>query len=563
MISLRQIINMTEGNTIMPNPVAPHCPKCNTIMVLREAKKTGKKFWGCPMFPKCNGTVWMGTYTKSEPIVKKELLNDVKGSAQQVKIWESVQNAAYHIIVDALAGSGKTFTITYALKYISSGNRVILCAFNTDIANELKSRVPDGMEASTMNSFAFTQVKNAMPVRFVKTKLYDILDKMIAQKEKNTQFLTQAVYQIVNLVKSNLLDINSDQVLDDLTVKHSIEMNDSRNEIYQIARNAFKETLKQKGIVDYMDQVYFVYAFNLPVAQYAVFIGDEIQDWNALQQYIMMRAIENGGRFIGVGDRNQAIYGFSGADTNSIDNLRAMLTKTKRPIESMPLTMTRRCPISHVRLAQQIVPELEAMPNAIEGIVESFNLDKAITQIKSGDMGICRRNAPLISIAYKLIREGKTVIVKGRNIGEGLISLINKLRPSDLSDLIDKAEAYRTKEADKLIAKGKKGENALESLNDKINTLMQFIDNNESVNDVRRAIETMFNDMNRENAIILSSVHRSKGLESDTVFIFEYDRIELKLSNEEFQLQERNLHYIALTRSKNALYLVASAKNMD
>lgn len=546
----------------MTTPNAPHCPKCNTIMVLREAKKTGKKFWGCPMFPKCNGTVWINTFVK-DVIVKKEIPQDVKGSDQQVKVWESVQNAAYHIIVDALAGSGKTFTITYALKYISNGTKVILCAFNTDIANELKSRIPDGFEAATMNSFAFTQVKNSMPVRFVKTKLYDILEKLIAQKEKNTQFLTLAAYQIVNLVKSNLLDINNDQALDDLTVKHSIEMNDSRNEIYQIARNAFKETLKQKGIVDYMDQVYFLYAFNLPVIQYGIFIGDEIQDWNALQQYVMMRAIEKGGRFIGVGDKNQAIYGFSGADTNSIDNLRIMLQKTKLPIESMPLTVTRRCPLSHVRLAQAIVPTLEAMPNAIEGIVESINLDKAVTLIKAGDMGISRRNAPLIAIAYKLIREGKTVIVKGRNIGEGLISLINKLKPSDLSDLIDKAEAYRTKESDKLVAKGKKAENALESLNDKINTLMQFINNNETVNDVRRAIETMFNDLNKENAIILSSVHRAKGLEAHTVFIFEYDRIELKLSNEEFQIQERHLHYIALTRSKNTLYLVATSKRMD
>lgn len=555
-------LHSTRKAITMTNPTAPNCPKCGTMMVLRTAKNSGKKFWGCPMFPKCNGTVWINTYVKTE-IVKTELPQDVKGSDQQVKIWESVQNAAYHIIVDALAGSGKTFTITYALKYISNGTKVILCAFNTDIANELKARIPDGFEAATMNSFAFTQVKNAMHVRFVKTKLYDILDKIIPQKEKNTQFLTQATYQIVNLVKSNLLDINSDQVLDDLTIKHSIEMNDSRNEIYTYARNAFKMTLKQKDIVDYMDQVYFVYAFNLPVVQYGIFIGDEVQDWNALQQYIMMCAIESNGRFIGVGDRNQAIYGFSGADTNSIDNLRAMLQKTKRPIESLPLTFTRRCPVSHVRLAQQIVPTLEAMPNAIEGIVESITLDKAITTIKAGDMGISRRNAPLIAIAYKLIREGKTVIVKGRNIGEGLISLINKLKPTDLSDLVDKAEAYRTKEADKLIAKGKKAENALESLNDKINTLMQFIDNNDSVNDVRRAIETMFNDLNKENAIILSSVHRSKGLEADRVYIFEYDRIELKLSNEEFQKQERNLHYIALTRSKNELYLVASAKVID
>jgi len=37
----------------------PVCPKCGNEMVQREAKKgptAGKKFWGCPGFPKCDGT---------------------------------------------------------------------------------------------------------------------------------------------------------------------------------------------------------------------------------------------------------------------------------------------------------------------------------------------------------------------------------------------------------------------------------------------------------------------------------------------------------------------------
>ena len=549
----------------MSTPIAPNCPKCGTIMTLRTAKKTGKNFWGCPMFPKCNGTVWINTYTPKPEIVKKDMPKNIVGSTQQTAIWHAVENAAYHIIVDALAGSGKTFTIVYALQFISSDKKVHLCAFNTDIADEIKSRIPDGFSASTMNSFAFSQVKNAMRVVFNKNKLYDILETLIPQKEKDTQFLTQAAYQLVNLVKSNLLDITQDKVLDDLCEKHSIEVNDSRNQVYNIARNAYKESIKQKGIVDYMDQVFFVYCFNLPVAQYDIFFGDEIQDWNPLQQHIMLRAIEHGGRFIGVGDRNQAIYGFSGADCNSIANLTDMLKKTKKTVESLPLTVTRRCPKSHVALAKAIVPSIEAMDNAIEGYVESMALDKAVSMIMPGNMGICRRNAPLISIAYKLIRDGKTVVVKGRNIGEGLISLINKLKPTDTSDLVAKAEAYRAKESEKLIAKGKKGENALESLNDKINTLIQFVDNNDdnSVNSVRRSIETMFSEQNVANAIVLSSVHRAKGLESEDVFIFEYDRIELKLTNLEFQAQEKNLHYIALTRSKKNLYLVATSKNMD
>jgi len=38
---------------------APQCPKCGAAMVLRTAGKgpnAGKRFWGCPSFPKCRGT---------------------------------------------------------------------------------------------------------------------------------------------------------------------------------------------------------------------------------------------------------------------------------------------------------------------------------------------------------------------------------------------------------------------------------------------------------------------------------------------------------------------------
>lgn len=38
----------------------PHCPKCESSMILREVKKgqhIGKKFWGCQHFSKCRGAV--------------------------------------------------------------------------------------------------------------------------------------------------------------------------------------------------------------------------------------------------------------------------------------------------------------------------------------------------------------------------------------------------------------------------------------------------------------------------------------------------------------------------
>jgi restriction system protein len=53
----------TSGKIVLPTTEAdnltPDCPKCGSVMVLREAKRganVGQKFWGCANFPKCHGT---------------------------------------------------------------------------------------------------------------------------------------------------------------------------------------------------------------------------------------------------------------------------------------------------------------------------------------------------------------------------------------------------------------------------------------------------------------------------------------------------------------------------
>lgn len=539
----------------MTDNKAPNCPKCNSMMILRTAKNSGKNFWGCSRFPKCNGTIWINTFEK-KVIEKIDTPQNVIGSPQQEAIWQ-MHNANEHMIIDALAGCGKTFTIVQFLRYISG--KIIFVAFNRHIVDELLARVPDGIEVRTMNSFGFSQIKAYdSRIKFNEDKMYDILETLIPQDEDNTSFLTDNTYKLVNLCKYNLLDGRDHNMLDDLCMKHGIEINDSRNEIYNYVSAAINisKSGKYKYQVDFVDQLWFIYALNINVSQYDYMLGDEIQDWNPLQQFVAMKAIAQHGRFIGVGDRNQAIYGFAGADTQSIPNIIQMLQNTKRGVIIKELTYTRRCPKTHVALAQNIVPALEALPEALDGTIEKLNLDLAISMLNAGDMGICRRNAPLINIAYELIRNGKSVIVRGRDIGKSIQSLITKFRADTIDELIIKANEYRVKETIKLQAKGKKAESAIQSLNDKIDTLVALTDDKNTIDELRRSIESMFSDNNPKNSIILSSVHRSKGLESTRVFIFDYARIQIPMSDPEFALQEKNLQYIAETRSKEYLALV-------
>jgi restriction system protein len=36
-----------------------YCPKCESMMVLREGRRSGKSFWGCSTYPRCTGKVWI------------------------------------------------------------------------------------------------------------------------------------------------------------------------------------------------------------------------------------------------------------------------------------------------------------------------------------------------------------------------------------------------------------------------------------------------------------------------------------------------------------------------
>ena len=58
-----------------------------------------------------------------------------------------------------------------------------------------------------------------------------------------------------------------------------------------------------------------------------------------------------------------------------------------------------------------------------------------------------------------------------------------------------------------------------------------------------------------DDAIKISSIHRAKGLENDRVFILEYNKLPFKRDLEWERTQERNLHYVAVTRPKEELYL--------
>lgn len=266
-----------------------------------------------------------------------------------------------------------------------------------------------------------------------------------------------------------------------------------------------------------------------------------------------------------------SIYGWSGADHQSMHNLTRELDAV-----TLPLSVTWRCPKRVVKLAQRIVPDLEAAPSAPEGEVlvqpsfqsrnnPGYDTARAVEQVYLEDLTIadailCRNNAPLVPLCYRIIRAGIPARVEGRKIGEGLQELVNRWRVKTTSALRNKICDWRERETQKLSAKGKEQKAA--EIEDRALTLLEIVAECEKrgrhdVESVIEFIDRLFGD-DVKGAVTLSSYHKSKGREWDLVFLLEHSlRCPSKAARQEWQkVQESNLAYVAMTRARKTLVFV-------
>jgi superfamily I DNA and RNA helicase len=231
-----------------------------------------------------------------------------------------------------------------------------------------------------------------------------------------------------------------------------------------------------------------------------------------------------------------------------MDRLKAELSCVE-----MPLSITYRCPLKVVELAQRYEPALEAAPNAAEGIVRDGG-DALNATYEPDDLVICRFTAPVMKLAYSLLSRGVRVRVIGRDLAEGLKSLVYRLKPATTKDLFIKLGAWETAQVEALVASDA-SDDKIEAVRDRVETLRTVAADASSVEQVLERIEALFAD--KTNAVVLSTVHRAKGLEANRVFIIDHERRAFARTAEQHQ-QENNLAYVALTRTKSALYFITS-----
>ena len=325
------------------------------------------------------------------------------------------------------------------------------------------------------------------------------------------------------------------------------------DEMLAMTTNIVKTGLDKMQTVDYTDMVSAPSYLGFVGHQYDFLIADEAQDFNCAQQQLVMNLSP---RIMFVGDPHQSIMLFAGADAKSFNTLRRELDATE-----FPLSTCWRCPASHLDLARYLVPEIRNRPDAPRGEYEETVEAALPRMVMPGDLVICRANAPLVSLTYQLISNNISATIRGRSIGDGLTNLIKKLFPTSIQDLIRKLKNYQQVNLDKLIARDA-SDSVIQAHNDQCNCILILANSNENVGELMTAIDRMFaDDIDESKKVILSSIHRSKGSEAKNVYILHPHILGRKGGNEESTIQEMNLAYVALTRSKHRLVLAEGAKS--
>ncbi len=501
-------------------------------------------------------------------------MSNTPSTLPAARTWSTFQEAVFGLfthgegngVIEAVAGSGKTTTLVEGLKRwkaINPRGRALFSAFNKSIANELAARVPAGVDAATMHSLGFRSVlRSFRGARVDDRKVHGYAETLATKAAEGSREVARGIeadlVRAYEILKGTLTDLTDVDLCDETLASYFIEM---KYKLVSLPLLGRLDTLLRQDTtrVSFGEMLSFPIDHGLPMPQYDLVCVDESQDMNALQVEMLKRLVCLGGRLIAVGDSMQAICRFRGADANAMDRIR---TEFKVPSENeLPLSICYRCPRAVVHAARAYVPHIEASPTAEEGAIieaDGSALEATLMGLGDKDMAICRCNGPLVSCALMLIKKGRKASVRGRDFGMGLQKLIKDLgKRSDgtIRGLLQAAGEWEEREIQRLVALKKNAQ--AQNVADRAETLAVLCEGLSDLGALDRRIDSIFSD--QVAGVVFSSIHKSKGLEADTVvwlqpslcYFFEGKAEEA--GDKAGAESERCLQYVATTRAKKTL----------
>lgn len=464
-------------------------------------------------------------------------------STYQRKVFQHIEQSPRHLVVEAKPGSGKTTTSIEGVNRIPPEKKVLMCAFNKKIQEELEARVRPGITVRTFNSIGHHAVMRARGrVNINADRQRDLVRTILPDRRIIGSAPYADVLKIVELAMARLAETDDD--FHYIMAEYDCYPAESSmiTHYIQWAREVLRRSLMPSREISFNDQIYIAAKERLSGPKFDYVFVDEAQDCNPAQLWLVENALAPSGKLIAVGDRRQAIYAWRGADHHVMEDISLRFNA-----DVLPLSITYRCPRRVVNLVNNIVPDLEAAPNASEGTVCSVGEAQFLEQVTPGDIVISRTNAAIARYSMRLLLKGVRCVVLGKDLSKGLLKLVDKGGHTGIPNLLRELDAYVEEESERLVAAKK--ETKVDELVDRVDALKDLSEGLTNVHDLKRRIEALFSDATNPHAVVFSTVHKAKGLEFNRVWMFETTFSVNTLEGE-------NLYYVAATRAIESLYLV-------
>jgi DNA helicase-2/ATP-dependent DNA helicase PcrA len=277
---------------------------------------------------------------------------ELRGNAGQ---WAAYESTA-HCVMLAGPGSGKTKTLTIKLARMLSEDveepRGIACiTYNNECARELEQRLdalgvePGGrVFIGTVHSFSLTQI--VLP--YAKTAGLGLPDKVGVAMRQQTRAALEDAYNAV------IGGADNPQSWDSRMGRYRrafLNRNEPawRGQDAQLAAlvEAYEKELRNLGVIDFDDMPLLAvralrenpWLQRALLAKYPILAVDEYQDLGrALHRMVMGLCFGAGIRLLAVGDVDQSIYGFTGADPALLQRL-----SERQDVETVRLRLNYRC----------------------------------------------------------------------------------------------------------------------------------------------------------------------------------------------------------------------------
>lgn len=472
---------------------------------------------------------------------------------EQLAIIEAFTTTNDNLLIQALAGAAKTSTLVLLAESVP--NKEILClAFNRKIATEMKERLPHWCTASTLNSLghrawgAFLRVRLTLDeqksTKLLRSWIKDNIEDNDEREEfyESYQEIASAIREakVVGWVPDAIYKpLAHNRLMSNAEFFEHLDLvpTDTQQRcIIEVVCKSVEQGLS--GLIDYDDQIYLSTVFRgCTFPYFPTILVDEAQDLSALNHAMLFKISKAGrSRLVAVGDTCQAIYGFRGAHEESMT-----LLQERFKMRELILSISFRCPKAVVTEARSRAPHMRWPEWAIEGSV-TYLKSWSSTDIPELAAIICRNNAPLLSLAFKLLRDGRYPELVGMDLAKRLSRIFEKLGTADMP--IDQVELA----IELFIEREKSKKKDHDKINDLHECLLIFCEGAKNLGEVVNKVQRIFS---ASGPIKLMTGHKSKGLEFPHVFFLDPQLIGKRG-------QEVNLRYVIQTRAQETLTYIES-----